>query len=444
MRQGVFLWLRARLGLFAGPMTVLAFALLAVRQDALAGEKGGPGSTAGLSLGAALRKTFAYDPRLRAALAERATAAAETLQAGKRPNPELWFEAEDFLGSHDYEGFKSVQVTAGLNQKLETGGKREARVSAAEGREGLVLAELRAARLEVGARVIKDFVKVLGAARRLEAEQARERRIRDLLPALRRRVQSGGSPESDVIRGELAAGRAGIAVEKAEAELLAARDVFAANWGGRGAEAASVNGALPMPPVRLTSLDSLAPRLDFHPQVARWDAERNLRAAELRLQRSLASPDVTVGLAGRHNNEVNSQGLVAQATVPLMLNDRNEGNMEAARLRLEAISDRRAIDLAALRRELTITYGALRASCGEVRRYAEEIEPKADRNLIAVQEGYEAGRYRVLELLDAVTAATEAKDQQITALVECNGAAASIRALTGVDPLTGRKFSGQQ
>ena len=450
MRRGIFPRPRAWHGPLAGLSVVLLLLLVADATPVSAGngakshESKSGNTRSGLTLSAALRKTFAYDPRIRAVLAERDIAAAETYQAGRSPNPDLWFEAEDFLGSHDYEGFKSVQITAGLNQKFETGGKRAARVTVGGAKERVVLAELRAVRLEAGSRTIKDFVKALGAQRKLDAEQAKERRIRDLLPALRRRVQAGGSPESDVIRGELAAERARIAVEKAEAELQAARDVFTSNWGGSGGEAANMSGALPMPSAQLTPFASLAARLQAHPQVARWDAERETRTAELRLQQSLSSPDVTLGLAGRHNNEFNSQGLVAQATIPLTLNDHNEGNIEAARLRLQAISDRRAIDLASLRRDLTSSYGALKASCAEARRYAEEIAPKAERNITAVQEGYEAGRYRVLELLDAVTVATEAKGQEIAALVECHAASASVRALTGLDPLTGRQFGDQE
>lgn len=434
MRRGAFLSPRAGLATLAGAWAALLLAVAAA--PPLAAET----IKARLTLSAALRKTFAHDPRIRAMLAERAVAAAETLQAGKRPNPDLWFQAENVLGSQDYEGFKSAQLTLGLTQKLETGGKRTARVTAGEGKERVALAELRVARLEVGARVIQDFVKALGAARKLETEQAKEQRIRDLLPALRRRVQAGGSPESDVIRGELAAGRARIAVEKAEGDLWAARDVFAANWGGQGAEAVALSGTLLDPGARLTPLASLTPRLDRHPQVTRWDAEREARLAEFRLQQSLASPDVTLGLAGRRNNEVDSQGLVAQATIPLTLNDRNEGNIEAARLRLETISTRRAIDLASLRRELAIGYGTLRTRCAEARQYDEAILPKAERNIAMVQEGYEAGKYRVLEVLDAVTVATDVKVQKIAALVECNAASAVLRSLTGVDPLTGRKI----
>lgn len=289
--------------------------------------------------------------------------------------------------------------------------------------------------------MIKDFVKVLGAGLHLEAERERERGISDLLPALRRRVQAGGSPETDVVRGELAGDRAKIAVEKAEAQLAGAREALAVNWGGRGGEAAAAVGSLPMPGARITPLASLEKSLEGHPQLARWNAERETRSAELRLQESLGSPDVTVGLAGRQSNEFNSQGLVAQATLPIQLFDRNEGSIAAARLRLAAIEDRRTVDFIALRRELVASHGVLNASCTEARRYAEDIAPKAERNVATAQEGYEAGRFRVLELLDAASLMAEATSQRIAALIDCHTASAAIRALTRIDPLTGRDLS---
>ena len=53
-------------------------------------------------------------------------------QARLRPNPEIVFEAENIAGSGAFSGLQATEYTLSLSQRLELGGKRGARVRAAQ------------------------------------------------------------------------------------------------------------------------------------------------------------------------------------------------------------------------------------------------------------------------------------------------------------------------
>ncbi|MEQ8737202.1 MAG: TolC family protein, partial [Hoeflea sp.] len=51
--------------------------------------------------------------------------AAEARQASFLPNPELGLEVENVFGSGPYSGVDEADITLGVSQLIETGGKRE-------------------------------------------------------------------------------------------------------------------------------------------------------------------------------------------------------------------------------------------------------------------------------------------------------------------------------
>ena len=80
------------------------------------------------------------NPRIAGPLADTETARALVGQARLRPNPEVSFEAENIAGTGAFSGLRATEYTLAVGQRLELGGKRGARVRAAEAQ----LAETRA------------------------------------------------------------------------------------------------------------------------------------------------------------------------------------------------------------------------------------------------------------------------------------------------------------
>ena len=84
-----------------------------------------------LSLAQALDEAAARSPAIVAAQAELAAAEARARQARVRSNPELSFEVENFAGTGELRGLRSTEATLAVNQRLDLGGRRSARVRAA-------------------------------------------------------------------------------------------------------------------------------------------------------------------------------------------------------------------------------------------------------------------------------------------------------------------------
>ncbi|MHB1216420.1 MAG: TolC family protein [Thiobacillus sp.] len=148
---------------------LLALPLAAWAQTPLAGP--GPSSprasesAAPLTLNAALELALGANPDLSAAGRELEALDATITQAQARPNPELSALIEDTRR-------ETRTTTLQLNQPIELGGKRGARIEAAErGRDAASL-ELEAKRAEIRAAVTAAFFDVLVAQERLRLAQA--------------------------------------------------------------------------------------------------------------------------------------------------------------------------------------------------------------------------------------------------------------------------------
>jgi cobalt-zinc-cadmium efflux system outer membrane protein len=112
-----------------------------------------------LTLQAALSLTTRANADLASARNEVSAVEAAVLQAGVRPNPSLGLEIQD-------KRRETRETTLQLNAPIELGGKRAARINAAERGLDAANAEFKAKQAEIRAAVISAFFDVLGAQER--------------------------------------------------------------------------------------------------------------------------------------------------------------------------------------------------------------------------------------------------------------------------------------
>jgi cobalt-zinc-cadmium efflux system outer membrane protein len=75
----------------------------------------------------AFQKALQNNPSYIAALADIDMADGERLQASLLPNPNAILEVENFAGDDEQEGFDGAEITLGIEQTIEIGGKRQNR-----------------------------------------------------------------------------------------------------------------------------------------------------------------------------------------------------------------------------------------------------------------------------------------------------------------------------
>ncbi len=367
-----------------------------------------------VSLAAALARGAEQSPRVAVAKAKADAAEARARQAGASPNPELSLELENFAGTGVFQGLRSTETTLALSQRIELGGKRSARVavaSAYRAAEADLARDIRVAHAEL--RASED----LAVLARDNVAQARE-----LSRTAKVLVDAGRDPPLRQLRAEAVLAEAQAEEARAFGELLAARRLLADLIGSDDPELSALVSNDEAAP---GALPPATPSLDE--QLAA--AERETAQARIRVARADAVPDVTASGGVRRFGEGRETAFVAGLSIPLPFRDRNRGNIEAAQA--DSLASEASLRLAGLdaRRAQHDARMLLGAAEARVEALSGPSLAQAEEAVRLARIGYGAGKFSLLELLDAQAALTTAKTALIEARLDrARALAALIRA----------------
>jgi outer membrane protein, heavy metal efflux system len=385
-----------------------------------------------LTLRQSLALALARNPELAAVSYDIRIGEARVLQAKLLPNPEAEFLSENVAGSGEYSNARRSENTLLLGQLIELGGKRRARVREASFGRDLAEFDYEEKKREVFLKTAQDFVDVLAIQRRVAINEQLVRLANDFIPVVVKRVEAGKASTLEKTRFDVAIGSARIDLEQAKHDLLAARQRLASRWGSLKPRFASAVGDLDATPAT-ASLDLLARRLSANPRLARFGAEVAQREAAFAREKAAAVPDVTVRAGGRQINERNDTTAVVGFSVPLPLWNRNQGNINAAQERIDRADAEQAAAATVLMTELIEGYENLQRARGAILILRENVLPGADDALKATTEGYEAGRFSYLDVLEARRTTSAARIQYLQAIIDYHRAFHMVEALTA-DP----------
>lgn len=375
-----------------------------------------------------VRRAESTAPRFAESEANIRAAQGGTVQAAVRPNPSIGLEAENVGRGTSYNGLSQEQTTLSFVQPFEIGGQRTARINAA----GAVLETARAerdrVRIEFAYELAVAYVTAEEAARRAElAAEALDRSQEDERAA--RALVSAGR------EADLRAVQANAARTSAEAELEGAR----ANASEALARLSGLVGT-PMPYTAITpSLLDRAAELRgsaeeiSSPAVRAAEAARNAAFQRIAVERTRATPDVTVSLGLRRFAGENAKAVIAGVSVPLPLYNNNAGNIATAEAELAAAEAR----VAGARLSAEADYrAALSQAAAAERRVAasNQAEQAAGEAYRLARVGYEAGRTPLVEVLASRRTLTDAQLRTLDARGARVRAEASIARLTGRIP----------
>ena len=383
-----------------------------------------------ITLSKVLARVASANPRVAVAERDVRILGGRRLQAGAIPNPELGVTVENVGGSGDYRGTQSAETTIQLSQLIEFPGKRDARIAAASAEVDASRWQLQSERLEVLSEAAIAFVTILAVQRRIEIFDGLIRALDGMQPLLQRRVESGASSPADVNRAHVAADLIRAERERAQTALQIARRELAVLMGKPDPDfgaAAGDFGAIGI----LPSFASLRASLEQHPRLARWTAVRAQRKAEFVSARLKPAPDVRLGVGYRHFRDTGDNAVVFGLAAELPLWDQNQGNIIAAQETLAKTEAERAVNKSVLTVLLARAYEAARGAQRELELLQSSTIPKAREAIRAVEEGYAAGRFSLIELLDTQAAFAQALQREQEALLSFHAAITTIEWLTG-------------
>lgn len=375
-----------------------------------------------LTLPQALEEAAARSPAVVAAEAEVAAAEARIRQAGYRTNPELSFEVENVAGTGELRGLNRMESTLAVNQRLDLGGRRAARVNAARADLTVQRIRLAIARADLSQQVREQFARAVAARERLAQANETVERARELARVTSILVDAGRDPPLRAVRARSALAQALAEQTAAEADEMAARSSLAALFGVSTPVGAVSGSTLDLTPRPITPERSL--------EVQLANAERAAAEAAVAQQLAERRLDPAVGVGVRHVRDTGDFGVVAGVSVPLRLFDTNQGNVAAARAAVAAADARRANTLATTTARTRNAIAAVEAAERRVDALQNSALPEAAEGLRLALRSYEEGRASLLELLDAQDAYTATQTALTKARLELALATAELGRLS--------------
>ena len=422
-----------RITVLAGLLIAGAFPVLLHAQD-----PSRQGLTTALTLNQARELARQVSAELTAAREAVAAAAARERQAGAFLNPTLSYQREQTSG----DGQTNSQNIASVDQPIELGGIRGARVDVARLRREIAEARVAAAESQIDFDVTRAYALAVAADRRAAlAEQAASAFARASTVSRTRLVEGDVSGYSHR-RIQLEAARyAGLLAEatltRRTARLTLASFLAASVDSLRGTNFVlddSVAHATAV--IADDSLQVLAARHRAELRAATLEAE--VAAAEGRLvaRERVPVPTLSAGLKNEQTVGRDFNGFIAGVSLPLPIWDRRRGAIEAA----DAEGRRRVAEAETVRRgiarEVADAAAAFRAVNEQLTLLHPLLGSESQTALQAAQVAYTEGEISLVEWLDAVRAYQEAEGTFATLRAESLIRRAALERAVGV-PLSG-------
>jgi len=158
---------------------------------AFTGYAQGNDDTISISLSEAVDSALMNNPNLKAFKYEISSLEGIKIQAGLIPNPEADFEAENFLGGKELNGFNGSEYTLSANQLFELGGKRSSRVNLAEKEINSAQGNYELIKLDVIAQVKLAFFELFQIHQQMELQKKFIQINEEILKTISDRVKAG-------------------------------------------------------------------------------------------------------------------------------------------------------------------------------------------------------------------------------------------------------------
>ncbi len=373
-----------------------------------------------VSLDQALARADVSAPAVAVAKAQADAAQARARQAGVIPNPELGVLSENVGGSGPYRSFDAAQTTVSINQRLELGGQRRSRTGQARAEAAVARLKLAVAHADTAEQVRVRYAEALAADARAAIAGDAATRGASLAQVSQTLVDAGREPPLRALRARSEAAAAQAQFAAAQAQSAAARRALAALWSGPGDD------------LQLGAADEPATATPFDPTQSLdvLVAERQVDAARAGVDRARAvnAPDVTLQAGIRRFEDSGDRALIVGASMPIPVWDRNGGGVAASRADLTGAETLRLAALAQAVRDGRDAEAALAAAQARLDAALKFSTPQAQEALDLARQGYEAGKFGLLDVMDAQAALNAARTEQVEArLALAKAQAARIR-----------------
>jgi cobalt-zinc-cadmium efflux system outer membrane protein len=380
-------------------------------------------------------------------LAERfnlSIAEARIIQARLRPNPVLSLGGNylDILGS----GFNPstnaagpTEINARVDYILERGNKRQERIAVAEASRAVSQLDLLNSTRTLVLDLQSGFTELLLAKENAALAKASLEAFNQIVAVNQTRVTAGDLARVELVRSEVAQLQFSNQVRQAESRVRLARNRLQALMGRLVFDPSfDVAGDLRRDPLLAPKPELTQRALASRPDLDALRRDQARSQAELRLQLAQGKVDYTVGAAVNRQFGVggltsgNSAGVFF--SMPLPINNKNQGEIERARREQEQIQARIRSLEQEIQAEVENAYEQYQTAKQLLERMEADLLERARRVREVTDFSYRRGEATFVELLDAQRTYNETMQGYNEARAEYGRTLFLIDAITGKGP----------
>lgn len=363
---------------------------------------------------------------------------ARIITARMRPNPTLSVEADhlDLLGTRysAANGAGPAEYSARIDWIFEGGGKRQRRQQVAELEKQVTELRLQEAVRQLILEVQNSFVEMLLARGLLALAHENSQSLERLVRISSERVRAGDLAKVELMRTQLARLQMDNSVIQARLRLQTSRQKVLLLMGRPSFEEAfEIEGdfsreGIPDPfPV----LEKKA--LDRRPDYLAMIREQQRSEAEVEKQIADSHIDYTVGMEYRRQQGLAGTGnsLGFFLSIPLILQDTNEGEIERTRQEAAQIKAQTLALAATIRQELLSAWEQFKTAEALLVRIEQEMLAQSRQVLETMEYSYRVGHASLIELLDAQRAYNETVQSHIEARAEYTRSRYALESMIG-------------
>jgi cobalt-zinc-cadmium efflux system outer membrane protein len=379
---------------------------------------------------AALRMVLHNNPTDMSALANLDAAEGSRLQASFLPNPNAIFEIENFAGQDEQESFDGAEITLGIEQTIEMGGKRENRINVADFDYKISQQQAKVQALSLLAETEYAFIRVAVAQERIVLADKRLALADKTHSIVKKRVGAAKAAEIQHTKADIERAAAEVEKRKAQKQHVNAQNDLARLIGVMDASSLDVQtnlGALP----KLIEQQAVLDALKNAPQSQAQEFAKMQARSSLDLARSQAVPDPTFGFGVRRFNESDNTALLANLSFPIPVFNRNQGDIQKAKANMAKADAQSHAASLSLRQSAIQAWENFSSSLEETSRYQDEIIPSARKAYSQADDGYGRGAFTFLDLLDAQRTLYEVQEARLDSLLSVYEAKAQTDFLMG-------------
>lgn len=363
-----------------------------------------------LTLDHAVELAVERAPQMQARTAALESAQAQTVSAGRLPDPELVIGIDNLpttgadAWSFDRD-FMTMQKT-GVMQAFPNGAKRSSQRERAAASVALAQSQSQQTRLDIARAAATAWIDAYAAELVLTKLQALKPEVILQAQAARAALASGRGSTVDALAAQDAISELDNRLLDAQREVRIARAELA-RWMGEGADQALADapGLRELP----TSREQLFASLHRHGALLTFDAERALAQSEIELARAEKRPDWSAELSYAKRGDAFSDMVSLQFRIglPLFSRSRQDPMIRAKRAELSQLEADREAELRMHTAEITREVAAWEAARQRIELYERERIPLARQRSQAALAGFQAGRVEFVSVLASQVAEIE-------------------------------------